>query len=33
MNGANIISAVVDCANDVNTSNNGGLHGLQQAAA
>ena len=33
MNGANIISASVDCVNDVNTSNNGGLHGLQQAAA
>ena len=33
MNGANIISAVVNCANDVNTSNNGGLHGIQQAAA
>ena len=33
MNGANIISASCDCANDVNTSNNGGLHGLQQAAA
>jgi hypothetical protein len=33
MNGANIISAAFDMANDVNTSNNGGLHGLQQAAA
>lgn len=33
MNGANIISASCDCVNDVNTSNNGGLHGLQQAAA
>jgi hypothetical protein len=33
MNGANIISAVFDCVNDVNTSNHGGLHGLQQAAA
>ena len=33
MNGANIISAAVNCANDVNTSNRGGLHGLQQAAA
>ena len=33
MNGANIISASCDCVNDVNTSNHGGLHGLQQAAA
>jgi hypothetical protein len=33
MNGVNIISASCDCVNDVNTSNNGGLHGLQQAAA
>jgi hypothetical protein len=33
MNGVNIISAVFDCVNDVNTSNHGGLHGIQQAAA
>lgn len=33
MNGVNIISASCDCVNDVNTSNHGGLHGLQQAAA
>jgi hypothetical protein len=33
MNGANIISGVFNMLNDVNTSNNGGLHGLQQAAA
>ena len=33
MNGVNIISAVFDCVNDVNTNNHGGLHGLQQAAA
>lgn len=33
MNGVNLINASCDCVNDVNTSNNGGLHGLQQAAA
>jgi hypothetical protein len=33
MNGVNIISASCDCVNDVNTSNHGGLHGLQQAAS
>jgi hypothetical protein len=33
MNGANIISAVFNMANDVNTANNGGLHGIRQAAA
>lgn len=33
MNGTNIISAVFDMANDVNTSNRGGLMGLAQAAA
>jgi hypothetical protein len=33
MNGTNIISAVFDCVNDVNTANHGGLMGLQQAAA
>jgi hypothetical protein len=33
MNGTNIISAVFDMVNDVNTANNGGLHGLRQAAA
>jgi hypothetical protein len=33
MNGTNIISAVFDMVNDVNTANHGGLHGLQQAAA
>jgi hypothetical protein len=33
MNGANIISGVFNMLNDVNTSNRGGLHGLQQAAA
>jgi hypothetical protein len=33
MNGANIISGVFNMANDVNTVNHGGLHGLQHAAA
>lgn len=33
MNGANIISAAFNMLNDVNTSNNGGLHGIRQAAA
>jgi hypothetical protein len=33
MNGANIISGVFNMANDVNTANNGGLHGIRQAAA
>ena len=33
LNGANIISAVIDFVNDVNTSNNGGLHGIRQFAA
>lgn len=33
MNGTNIISAVFDCLNDVNTSNHGGLHGIQHVAA
>ena len=33
MNGVNIISAAFNMANDVNTSNNGGLHGIRQAAA
>jgi hypothetical protein len=33
MNGTNIISAAFNMVNDVNTSNNGGLHGLRQAAA
>jgi hypothetical protein len=33
MNGTNIISAVFDMVNDVNTANRGGLMGLQQAAA
>jgi hypothetical protein len=33
MNGTNIISAVFDMANDVNTANRGGLMGLAQAAA
>ena len=33
MNGTNIISAAFNMANDVNTANHGGLHGLQQAAA
>jgi hypothetical protein len=29
LNGANIISAVFDFSNDVNSSNNGGLHGIK----
>lgn len=33
LNGTNIISAVFDFANDVNTANNGGLHGIQQYTA
>ena len=33
LNGTNIISAVFDYANDVNTSNNGGLHGIRQYMA
>lgn len=33
MNGTNIISAVFDMLNDVNTSNHGGLHGIQHVAA
>lgn len=33
MNGANIISAAFNMLNDVNTSNHGGLHGIQHAAA
>ena len=33
MNGANIISGIFNMANDVNTANHGGLHGLQHAAA
>jgi len=33
LNGANIISAAFNMLNDVNTSNNGGLHGIRQAAA
>ena len=33
MNGVNIISAAFNMANDVNTANNGGLHGIRQAAA
>jgi hypothetical protein len=33
LNGTNIISAAFDFANDVNTSNNGGLHGIQQYTA
>ena len=33
MNGVNIISAAFNCVNDVNTANNGGLHGIRQAAA
>jgi hypothetical protein len=32
MNGSNIISAVFDFANDVNTANNGGLHGIRHFA-
>ena len=33
MNSANIISAAFNMLNDVNTSNHGGLHGIQHAAA
>ena len=33
MNGTNIISAVFNMLNDVNTSNHGGLHGIQHVAA
>jgi hypothetical protein len=33
LNGANIISGIFNMANDVNTTNHGGLHGLQHAAA
>ena len=33
LNGTNIISAVIDFVNDINTSNNGGLHGIRQFAA
>ena len=33
MNGVNIISAAFNMVNDVNTANNGGLHGIRQAAA
>lgn len=33
MNGANIISAVFNMLNDVNTSNRGGLHGIAHVAA
>ena len=33
LNGTNIISAVFDMVNDVNTANNGGLHGIRQFAA
>jgi hypothetical protein len=33
LNGTNIISAAFDFANDVNTSNNGGLHGIQHYTA
>jgi len=33
MNGTNIISAVFNMMNDVNTSNRGGLHGIQHLAA
>ena len=33
LNGTNILSAVFDFANDVNTANNGGLHGIRQFAA
>lgn len=31
LNGANIISVTLDCANDINSNNNGGLHGIRQA--
>lgn len=33
MNGTNVISAVFDCVNDINTSYHGGLHGIRHAAA
>ena len=33
MNGSNVISAVFDFVNDVNTSNNGGLHGIRHYAS
>jgi len=33
LNGTNIISAAFDFVNDVNTANNGGLHGIRQFAA
>ena len=33
LNGTNIISGVFDFVNDVNTANNGGLHGIQQYTA
>jgi F0F1-type ATP synthase membrane subunit c/vacuolar-type H+-ATPase subunit K len=33
LNGVNIISAIFNMANDVNTANRGGLHGIQHAAA
>ncbi len=33
MNGANLINAAFNMLNDVNTSNHGGLHGIQHAAA
>lgn len=33
LNGTNIISAVFDYVNDVNSANNGGLHGIRQFAA
>jgi hypothetical protein len=33
LNGANVISGIFNMANDVNTANHGGLHGLQHAAA
>src|SRR3954463_12394638 len=33
LNGVNIITGVFNMANDVNTANHGGLHGIQHAAA
>lgn len=33
LNGSNVISAVFDFVNDVNSSNNGGLHGIRQFSA
>jgi len=33
LNGTNIISAAFSFANDVNTANNGGLHGIRHFAA